>query len=56
MNMKISAVYVFPNKNVCVFNEMGEQIPRLQGVYSKKLHAKILKESDEGTEWHMKPQ
>lgn len=29
--MKVKAIYVFPNGNIAVCNEKGEQIPELQG-------------------------
>lgn len=30
----------------------GEQIPELQGEYSRKLHIKIWEHSDDRTEWN----
>jgi hypothetical protein len=46
---KVMATYRFPNNNVATFGHDGEQIPRLQGVYSEKLHRKILRSTDERT-------
>ena len=31
------SIYVFPNGNIVVMDEKGEQIPRLQGNFKKKL-------------------
>ena len=51
--MSIAHVYIFPNRMSVVFDDQGNQIPELQGEYSKVLHQKILDASDEATIWSM---
>ena len=48
---KIMGVYKFPNGNIATFGYNEEQIPMLQGPYSKELEAKIKEYSDEKTIW-----
>ena len=35
--MKVKSIYVFPNGNIAVLDENGEQITQLQGNFKKKL-------------------
>jgi hypothetical protein len=48
---KVMATYRFPNGNVSSFGYNDQQVPMLQGVYSKELEDKIRKHSDERTRW-----
>lgn len=41
--MKIKSVYHWQNDMVMVFDEKGQQIPELQGKYTKELWDKIMK-------------
>ena len=51
-NEFVTDVYKFPNGEVAVFGCDGQQIPELQGTYSKELHEKIKQHSDDKTNWH----
>lgn len=48
---KVMATYRFPNGNVATFGYNDQQVPMLQGVYSKELEEKIRQHSDERTRW-----
>jgi hypothetical protein len=50
--MRVKSTFKFPNGNVATCDENGEQIPKLQGVYTQLLHAKISALSDENTQWN----
>jgi hypothetical protein len=49
---KIIAVYKFPNNQVATIGYDGEQIPQLQGTYSKELHQEISNHSNDKTKWN----
>ena len=53
--MKVKAVFVFPNGNVAVTDEDGQQIAELQGMYND-VREKILAAADEGTEFNGWPE
>lgn len=46
---KVMAAYRFPNGNVATFGYNDQQVPMLQGTYSKELEDKIRLHSDENT-------
>lgn len=48
---KVWGVYKFPNGNVAVFGYNEQQVPMLQGPYTKALEEKIRQYSDEKTIW-----
>lgn len=49
--MKVKAVFVFPNGNVAVTDEDGQQIAELQGMYND-VREKILAAADGETEFN----
>lgn len=49
---KVMATFKFTTGIVATCGYDGEQIPELQGMYSKELHEKIKKRSDENTRWN----
>ncbi len=50
--MNVKTVYLFANGNVAVFDQNGQQIPKLQGSIFKVMN-KIANEADETTEFWM---
>jgi len=48
----VKATYLFPNGMVATFGYDDQQMPELQGQYTKELYEKIKQQSDEKTEWH----
>jgi len=49
--MKVKCVFLFPNGNVAVTDENGQQIPELQGLY-KDVKDRVLAAADEDTEFN----
>jgi len=49
---KVKSAYRFPNGMVAVFGYDDEQIPELQGEYTDKLYQKIIRRSDDTTEFN----
>jgi hypothetical protein len=49
--MSVKTVFRFPNGNVCVLDEHGEQIPELQGIF-EEVKEKVEAAADEQTEWN----
>ena len=49
---KVQATYKFPNGMVATVGWDDQQIPELQGTYSKKLEEKIMARSDKRTRWN----
>ncbi len=49
---KVAVTYLFPNGMVCTCGYDDQQIGMLQGRYTKELHEKIKKYSDERTIWN----
>lgn len=49
--MKVKCVFHFPNGNVAVTDENGEQIAELQGLY-EDVREKVLAAADEDTEFN----
>lgn len=47
----VSSTYRWENGNVMTFGQDGEQIPELQGPFSRELWAKIRARSTPRTEW-----
>lgn len=49
---KIQATYLFPNDMVFTYDLEDEQIPQLQGKYSKELHQKLIEQASPNTRWY----
>lgn len=49
--MSVKAVFVFPNGNVAVTDQDGQQIAELQGQF-EDVKLKILAAADDGTEFN----
>lgn len=52
--MKVKTVFLLPNGNVAVFDDNGEQIAELQGLY-QDVKERVLAASDEDTEFNSWP-
>lgn len=48
----VSAVYLWENSMVMVFDEAGQQVSELEGVFSDALMRKILLRSNANTGWY----
>lgn len=49
--MKVKEVFLWSDNMVMTFGYDSQQIPDLQGEYSKELHKKIVDYSDDKTKW-----
>jgi len=49
--MAVRTVFVFPNGNVAVCDEHGQQIPELQGRFTE-VYKEILRRKDDNTVFH----